>query len=550
MGKMNQIQTEHTENIEKERKLKMEEIIASFDLNLGEKVNLEESGFIYDFCRKHQFDVNDKIEDEGDFFLMSMREMIEEKKKLISIGIRAGNKNKNIRKKTKYDESESEFDLNDYEDTDSDSDFSCSDWEDPEQDHENMISEDEDYEYGKKRKKKRKRNKNVWTDKDGKQYQCNGRLLLDDALKDTENFEGWSAARVQAWKNKEVNPNAYYYRFNDPGESQKNGRIGMDEHKIFMERVMECGVNVHWGTFSMKIPGRVGYQCSNYWRQMLKDEWVKDPNYLIRADRSLSYKRAKKGSIPDSVRKFSFVVLKDPSKTFEPLPGVHPKRPSDKALAKFLSQNVKDLNDKNNGKKTKKGKKEKNENKNNKLEIEGDEDGEVENKKKRKKAVIKNKNNKNDPKPKDINKPKQSASSYLLFCNEVGNDFKKKHPEKKMGELSKLIASEWNGMNDEDKKKYVEKGKELRKEYNEKLEEYKASDKYQEYLQKLKEWNERQMDVQEIMKKKKKEKKKLRKKQRKKLKKKKKGKKKKKAENVNFRRMESLKLNHRQKREK
>jgi len=313
-------------------------------------------------------------------------------------------------------------------------------------------------------------------------------------LKDTENFEGWSAARVQAWKNKEVNPNAYYYRFNDPGESQKNGRIGMDEHKIFMERVMECGVNVHWGTFSMKIPGRVGYQCSNYWRQMLKDEWVKDPNYLIRADRSLSYKRAKKGSIPDSVRKFSFVVLKDPSKTFEPLPGVHPKRPSDKALAKFLSQNVKDLNDKNNGKKIKKGKKEKNENKNNKLEIEGDEDGEVENKKKRKKAVIKNKNNKNDPKPKDINKPKQSASSYLLFCNEVRNDFKKKHPEKKMGELSKLIASEWNEMKDEDKKKYVEKGKELRKEYNEKLEEYKASDKYQEYLQKLKEWNERQMN--------------------------------------------------------
>merc|ERR1712154_585808 len=125
-------------------------------------------------------------------------------------------------------------------------------------------------------------------------------------------------------------------------------------------------------------------------------------------------------------------------------------------------------------------------------------DKKVENKNKRKKAVIKkNKNNKNDPKPKDVNKPKQSLSSYLLFCNEVRNDFKEKYPEKKMGELSKLIALEWNGMNDEDKKKYVEKGKELRSEYNKKLEEYKASEKYQEYLQKLKEWNERQMDVQE-----------------------------------------------------
>merc|ERR1712130_143903 len=125
---------------------------------------------------------------------------------------------------------------------------------------------------------------------------------------------------------------------------------------MFMERVKELGVNMHWGTFSMKIPGRVGYQCSNYWRQMMKDEWVKDPNYWIRADQSFQFKRAKKGSIPDSVRKFSFVVLKDPSKTFHPLPGVHPKRPSDKIMNKFLSENVKDL----------KGKKKKNENKNNK----------------------------------------------------------------------------------------------------------------------------------------------------------------------------------------
>merc|ERR1712154_613449 len=185
------------------------------------------------------------------------------------------------------------------------------------------------------------------------------------ALKDTENFEGWSAARVQAWKNKEVNPNAYYYRFNDPGEAQKNGRIGMDEHKMFMERVKELGVNMHWGTFSMKIPGRVGYQCSNYWS---------------RADQSFQFKRAKKGSIPDSVRKFSFVVLKDPSKTFHPLPGVHPKRPSDKIMNKFLSENVKDLKNKKKGQKTKK-----NENKNNKKqEMDDDEDEEVENKNKRK----------------------------------------------------------------------------------------------------------------------------------------------------------------------
>ena len=46
---------------------------------------------------------------------------------------------------------------------------------------------------------------------------------------------------MQAWKNKKENPNAYYYRFNDPGKESVNGRVGVDdrEHKVFMKRVME-----------------------------------------------------------------------------------------------------------------------------------------------------------------------------------------------------------------------------------------------------------------------------------------------------------------------
>merc|ERR1712130_804658 len=254
---------------------------------------------------------------------------------------------------------------------------------------------------------------------------------------DTENFEGWSAARVQAWKNKEVNPNAYYYRFNDPGESQKNGRIGMDEHKIFMERIMECGVNTHWGTFSKKIPGRVGYQCSNYWRQMMKDQWVKDPNYWIRGDGSFQFKRAKKGSIPDAIRKYSFVVLKDPSKVFSPLPGYHPKRSSDKSLKKYLQENIKTLtaNQKKGGrvhekkKRTTKnsgGKGASNSNNSNNKE-----DGDKEERK-----MFRGRGGK---KPKDPNKPKQGSSSYLLFCNSVRLKVKEENPGKKMSELSKII---------------------------------------------------------------------------------------------------------------
>jgi len=36
-------------------------------------------------------------------------------------------------------------------------------------------------------------------------------------------FEGWSEARIKAYKMIGINPNTYYYRFNAPGEKQRNG---------------------------------------------------------------------------------------------------------------------------------------------------------------------------------------------------------------------------------------------------------------------------------------------------------------------------------------
>merc|ERR1719295_842941 len=358
--KMAALQNQHDEQAKKERDQSLEEIISSFEFNIGEKVTKNEAGFIYDFCQKHQIEVNDKIEDEGDFFLMSMREMIEERMLEIKNGIRI----KSGSNRNGGGDSESEFEVDGYDDTD-DSEYDVdSDWDHPDLDNENLASEEDEYggfivggTGGRRRKRRRK--KNVYLDADGREYHCKGRLLLDDALKDTVNFDGWSAARVKAWKEKEERPNAYYYRFNDPGEEQQNGRIRMDEHKAFMERVMEHGVNCQWGMFSKTITGRVGYQCSNYWRQMMKDGWVKDPNYWIRSDGSFQFKRAKKGSIPDEIRRFSFVVLHDPSKVFHPLPGYHPKRPSDKSLKKYLQENIKTLTEEQmRGKK--KGKKSKN----------------------------------------------------------------------------------------------------------------------------------------------------------------------------------------------
>lgn len=88
------------------------------------------------------------------------------------------------------------------------------------------------------------------------------RLRLDDALANVTDMEGWSEARIRAYQGMKKNPNAYFYRFNAPGETQKNGPWSKEEHKLFMERLAEFGADGQWGIFSTSIPGRVGYQVT------------------------------------------------------------------------------------------------------------------------------------------------------------------------------------------------------------------------------------------------------------------------------------------------
>jgi len=106
------------------------------------------------------------------------------------------------------------------------------------------------------------------------------KLKLDDALKQGT-FEGWSEARIRAYKLIDKNPNAYYYRFNPPGVEQKNGKWSPEEKELFFKRMKEIGVNGQWGIFSTVIPGRVGYQCSNFYRQLVESGEVNDPNYVL-----------------------------------------------------------------------------------------------------------------------------------------------------------------------------------------------------------------------------------------------------------------------------
>ena len=130
------------------------------------------------------------------------------------------------------------------------------------------------------------------------------RLGLDEALKQVQEnqvdpekaFQGWSSARIRAYQMIDENPNSYYYRFNAPGEEQRKGQWADDERKLFFKRLEEVGANGQWGIFAMKIPGRVGYQCSNFYRLLIETKQVEDPNYVLDEKGKAHYLFDKKGA--------------------------------------------------------------------------------------------------------------------------------------------------------------------------------------------------------------------------------------------------------------
>jgi hypothetical protein len=124
------------------------------------------------------------------------------------------------------------------------------------------------------------------------------RLKLDDALANADSMEGWSEARKRAFAQIESNPNAYYYRFNAPGEKQVNGTWNDVERVLFFERMKTFPVNQQWGIFSMTIPGRVGYQCSNYYRRLVETGELHDPNYELDEKGKAHYKFKSKNGEP------------------------------------------------------------------------------------------------------------------------------------------------------------------------------------------------------------------------------------------------------------
>lgn len=171
-----------------------------------------------------------------------------------------------------------------------------------------------------------------------------GRLGLDEALKQVQEnkvdaskaFEGWSDARVKAYAAIDKKPNTYYYRFNAPGEVQRKGAWTKEEQVLFHERLNEIGANGQWGLFSMTIPGRVGYQCSNYYRLLVETNQINDPNYVLDEKGKAHYLFDKKGANGETTKEFRThnkhnttgeerpVVVKPPR---EPKPPKEPKAP-------------------------------------------------------------------------------------------------------------------------------------------------------------------------------------------------------------------------------
>ncbi|KAL4428095.1 hypothetical protein ABPG75_002184 [Micractinium tetrahymenae] len=79
----------------------------------------------------------------------------------------------------------------------------------------------------------------------------------------------WSAARRAAWKGRAANCNECLYRLPVPGERLATGAFTDDESAAFERRLAEFRAQGWplscWGLFSLALPNRVGYQCSQHY---------------------------------------------------------------------------------------------------------------------------------------------------------------------------------------------------------------------------------------------------------------------------------------------
>jgi hypothetical protein len=90
------------------------------------------------------------------------------------------------------------------------------------------------------------------------------------------------SAKENARRSLQKNPNAYFYRHNEPGEEQWFGDWSPEELDRFMAVARQYGCGDKWGLFASHIPHRVGYQCSSAYRELILPKGlIFDPNYMM-----------------------------------------------------------------------------------------------------------------------------------------------------------------------------------------------------------------------------------------------------------------------------
>lgn len=109
----------------------------------------------------------------------------------------------------------------------------------------------------------------------------------------SELWNSYSPSRRQSFKNMFTNPNAFFYRNRPPGDPQRCGSFTKEEEEQFLERIKyfrKLGISDGlWGLFAVPLKGRLGYQCSNFYRLMVQEGKIKESNYEMESDGKLRF---------------------------------------------------------------------------------------------------------------------------------------------------------------------------------------------------------------------------------------------------------------------
>lgn len=145
---------------------------------------------------------------------------------------------------------------------------------------------------------------------------------------DQKVWHKWSTIHQASYLAGIQNPNTYFYRNVAPGEKQKNGPWSAEEKKLFLKRLDEVrqqgSTKSQWGIFSQAIPGRVGYQCANFYRKLIANKEIEDPSYFTDEDGILRHKKV--------INEDKYAKKKRGSKDDEPQLSLYEKRSQENPL--------------------------------------------------------------------------------------------------------------------------------------------------------------------------------------------------------------------------